>query len=88
MRRKQLKIPMTPEFVRSLALRQAPYIGQYGWRPSNKDLAELRQSTRDAIAYRTQGRAWRRAGFKAVTVRKLAGPGPAHPRRIRRNGSR
>jgi hypothetical protein len=76
MRRKQLKIPMTPEFVRSRARRDASDIGRFGWRPSRQDLENLRASTRDAIAYRTLGRAWRRAGFKAVTVRKLAGRAP------------
>jgi hypothetical protein len=73
------RVPETPEYLRNLALRQAPYIGQYGWRPSNKELAELRQSTRDAIAYRTLSRSWKKAGFRAATIRKLAGRAPVRP---------
>jgi hypothetical protein len=76
MKKSKLQTTVTPELLRSLALRQAPYIGQYGWRPSDKDLAELRQSTRDAIAYRVLLRAWKKAGFRAATVRKLAGRAP------------
>jgi DNA-binding transcriptional MerR regulator len=72
MRRKQLKVRVTPEFLRSRALRDARNIGQHGWRPSTQDLANLRVSTRDAIAYRTMARAWRSAGFKLAAIRKLA----------------
>jgi hypothetical protein len=73
---KKPKTVITPEYLRNLALRQAPYIGRFGWRPTENDLTELRQSTRDAIAYRTLGRAWRQAGFKTATIRKLAGRAP------------
>jgi hypothetical protein len=73
MRRKQLKLPMTPEFLRSRAQRDASNVERCGWRPSEHDLANLRASTRDAIAYRTMLRAWRAAGFKTRAIRRLAG---------------
>src|SRR5262249_36705258 len=72
MRRKQLKLPATPEFLRSRAQRDASGIGRFGWRPSNQDLANLRASTRDTIAYRTMMRAWHSAGFKVAAIRRLA----------------
>jgi len=53
MKKSKLQPAETPEYLRNLALRQAQYIAQYGWRPSKQDLAQLRASTRDAIAYRT-----------------------------------
>jgi hypothetical protein len=73
MKKRKPHLRETPEYLRSLARREASYIGQYGWRPSRKDLSQLRLSTRDAIAYRTLMRAWRAAGFKAGAVRRLAG---------------
>jgi hypothetical protein len=72
MRRKQLKIPVTPEFLRSVALRDAAGVGAYGWRPTAHELANLRASTRDAIAYRIMLRAWRSAGFSTAAIRRLA----------------
>jgi len=77
MRRKQFQIPMTPEFLRSRARRDASNVGRCGWRPTAHDLANLRASTRDAIAYREMLRAWRAAGFRVRAIRKLAGRTPA-----------
>jgi hypothetical protein len=73
MRRKQLQVPVTPEFLRSRARRDASGIGGCGWRPSKQDLANLRASVCDAIAYRIMLRAWRGAGFKTRAIQKLAG---------------
>jgi len=76
--KRKLHIRPTPEFLRSLARREARYIGTYGWRPSRKDISQLKASTRDPIAYRTTARAWRAAGFKVQAIRKFAGrPRPA-----------
>jgi len=72
MNKSNLPTTETPEYLRSLALRQAPHIKRYGWRPSKEDLAELRASTRDPIAYRILARAWRSAGFKIGAIRRLA----------------
>jgi hypothetical protein len=36
----------------------------------------LRHSTKHAPSYAVLSRAWRRAGFKAAAVRKLAGRAP------------
>jgi hypothetical protein len=72
----KLRVRETPEHLRTLAHREAPYIGRYGWRPSQKDLSRLKASTRDAIAYRTLLRAWRVAGFKTAAIRRLAGRQP------------
>ena len=71
--KRKFHIRQTPKYLRSLARREARHIGQYGWRPSKQDLAQLRASTRDAIAYRTLMRAWRFAGFKSGIIRRLAG---------------
>ena len=77
MRRRKLQTrTTTPEFARSRARRDATSVGIYGWRPSKHDLANLRASTRDPIAYRIMMRAWRTAGFRARAVRKLAGRSP------------
>jgi hypothetical protein len=76
MRRKQLKVRVTPEFLRSRARRDASCVGQCGWRPTKSDLANLRTSKQDAIAYRTMVRAWRSAGFKIAAISKLAGRKP------------
>jgi hypothetical protein len=73
MRKRKPPLRVTPEYLRSLAQREAGHITRCGWRPSRKDLSELRASTRDAIAYRTLTRAWRTAGFRAGAVRRLAG---------------
>jgi len=60
----------------SNAQRAAAEIGSYGWRPDNHDIQQLRFSIRHAPAYLILSRAWRRAGFKATAVRKLAGRVP------------
>jgi len=73
MRRQQLKIPMTPEYLRSLAAREAQYIERHGWRPSPKDIQQLRNSRRDALAYLTLARAWRAAGFPLTAIKRIAG---------------
>jgi hypothetical protein len=75
MKRKIQRTPVTPEYLRSLAQREARFIGKYGWRPSRKDLALLRTSKRDVVAYRTMLRAWRSAGFKTGAIQRLAGRG-------------
>jgi hypothetical protein len=73
-RMRKMRIRKTPEYLRSVAAREANYIVQYGWRPSQQDLANLQASTADAIAFRTLARAWRSAtGFKIRMIRKLAG---------------
>jgi hypothetical protein len=69
----RLCIRSTPELLRVTAAREAPRIGQYGWRPLQHDLAQLRQSTGDPIAYKVTMRAWRVAGFRMRAIRKLAG---------------
>jgi len=74
MKKSKLQTAETPEYLRNLALRQAQYIGQYGWRPSKRDLAQLRTSTRDAVAYRILARAWPSAGFRAGAIGRLARP--------------
>ena len=58
------------------ARRAAAEIGLYGWRPDGFAVQRLRLSTTHAPAYRILARAWRRAGFKAAAVRKLAGRAP------------
>ena len=73
--RKQLQVRVTPEYLRSLAAREAPRIGQYGWRPRPHDVVKLRQSTGDRAAYKALFRGWRRAGLKVHLIKKLAGRG-------------
>jgi hypothetical protein len=73
MKKRKPNIRVTPGYLRSVASREAPRIVRHGWRPSKKDLAQLRASKRDATAYRTTVRAWRRAGFKTGAIRRLAG---------------
>jgi len=75
MRRRKLRIRATPELLQVGAAREAPRIGAYGWRPRPHDLAQLRASTGDAIAYRVLFRGWRKAGFRTQAIRKLAGRG-------------
>jgi len=73
MQRRKLQVQITPEFMRSRARRDAAGVGAYGWRPTPHDLANLRASTRDPIAYREMLRAWvRSAGFSIAAVRRLA----------------
>jgi hypothetical protein len=75
-RKRKFHVPPTPEFLCVVANREARRIGQYGWRPTQADLAQLRASTGDAIAYRTTMRAWRAAGFRVRAIQKLAGRSP------------
>jgi hypothetical protein len=75
----KLRVQKTPEFLRNEAKRSAPRIGNYGWRPTQEDLSQLRASTQDAAAYRICARAWKRAGFKAVAIKRLAGRAPVRP---------
>ena len=63
-RQRKFQVLWTPEVLRIVANRAAPRIGAYGWRPTQQDLAGLRASASDAIAYRATARAWRKAGFK------------------------
>jgi len=72
MRRRKLQVRITPEFMRSRARRDAVGVGEHGWRPTAHELANLRASTRDAVAYRTMARAWHSAGFKVAAIRRLA----------------
>ena len=78
-RRNLLNVRTTPEFLRVIAARNAGEIARYGWRPSAEDLTLLRNSTKDAIAYRTCARAWKRAGFTAIAIKRLAGRAPRQP---------
>ena len=71
--RKQLQVRVTPEFLRSLARREAQYIGRFGWRPSRKDIKQLKDSRRDARAYLELARAWKRAGFPLTAIKRIAG---------------
>ena len=77
-RKRKFRVPPTPEFLRDVASREARRIGQYGWRPTQMDLAQLRASTGDATAYKIAIRGWRAAGFRVRAIKKLAGRGPAH----------
>jgi len=71
--RKQLQVRATPEYLRSLAHREAQYIGRFGWRPSRQDINQLKASKRDALAYLTLARAWRAAGFSLTAIKRIAG---------------
>jgi len=64
--------------MRVEAQRRAPQIAGWGWRPSQSDLRDLRESLKDARTYRTLARSWRRAGFRISTIRKFAGRAPAN----------
>ena len=76
-RQRKFRVLPTPEFLITVAKRAAPRIGSYGWRPTREDIAQLRDSTGNAAAYRATMRAWRKAGFKVRAIKKLAGR-PAH----------
>jgi hypothetical protein len=76
MKRQRFHVPLTPEFLRDVASHETRRIGSYGWRPTPQDIAELRASTGDAVAYRTALRSWRRGGFKVRAAKKLAGRSP------------
>jgi hypothetical protein len=71
--RRKLHVWETPELLRGGARREAQRVVQYGWRPTKKDLAQLKTSTRDPVAYLTMMRAWRFSGFKVRTIQRLAG---------------
>jgi len=75
-RKPKFHVLSTPEFLCVVANREARRIGQYGWRPTQADLAQLRASTGAPIAYRTTMRAWRTAGFRVRAIQKLAGRSP------------
>jgi hypothetical protein len=53
-RQRKFRVLSTPELLCVIAKREARRIGSYGWRPTQADLAQLRASTGDAIAYRTK----------------------------------
>jgi hypothetical protein len=72
----QIPGPVRIDLLRLHAQRQAQQIGRHGWRPHKDDLRDLRESLKDARAYRTLARAWRQVGFKVAAVRKLAGRAP------------
>jgi hypothetical protein len=72
-KRYQIPGPVRIELLRLHAQRQAQQIGSHGWRPHKSDLRDLKESTRDGVAYRTLSRAWKQAGFRACAVRKFAG---------------
>jgi hypothetical protein len=72
-RKQKLQVRVTPEYLRSLALREAQYIGRVGWRPSRKAISDLKASTRDPIAYLAMLRGWRRAGFPLTAIKRIAG---------------
>ena len=76
MRKRKLRIQVTPELLQAGAAREAPRIGAYGWRPTPHDLAQLRQSTGDARAYRVLAKGWRKAGFRTSAIMKFAGRSP------------
>jgi hypothetical protein len=73
------KLRATPETLRNAAARNAGEVVRFGWRPRAEDLALLRNSTQDAVAYKICARAWKRAGFKAVAIKRLAGRAPVRP---------
>ena len=83
-RKRKFRVPPTPEFLRDVASREARRIGQYGWRPTQMDLAQLRASTGDATAYKIAMRGWRAAGFRVRAIQKLAGRSSAHEVRTQR----
>jgi len=71
----KMEIPphLTREQLRAHAQRRAPLIASWGWRPDKNEVRDLRESLKDAGAYLTLSRAWRRAGFKTSAIRKFAG---------------
>jgi hypothetical protein len=71
--KRKLQVRMTPEYLRSLARREAQYIGRRGWRLSRKDIKQLKDSRHDALAYLTLARAWRAAGFPLTAIKRIAG---------------
>ena len=69
---RRLQVQISAEFMQSRARRDAAGVGAYGWRPTAHELANLRASTGDPIAYRILLRAWRSAGFSTAAIRRLA----------------
>jgi hypothetical protein len=65
--------PALIEQLRAHAQRRAPQIAGWGWRPNRDEIRDLMASAKDATAYRTLFRAWRRAGFRTSAIRKFAG---------------
>jgi len=80
MAKKKYQLPrhLLVEQMRNHAQRRAPQIATYGWRPSKSDLRDLQESTKDARAYRTLAKSWRRAGFRTSAIMKFAGRAPAN----------
>jgi len=80
MAKKRYQIPrhLLIEQMRAHTQRRAPQIAAFGWRPSQTDLRDLRQSVKDARAYRALAKAWRRAGFRTSAIMKFAGRVPAN----------
>ena len=76
-RQRKYRVLLTPEVLHTIAMRAAPRIGSYGWRPTREDIAQLRDSVGSVAAYRATMRAWRKAGFRVRAIKKLAGR-PAH----------
>jgi hypothetical protein len=79
-RKKQRRIPqhLLFEHMRVQAQRRAPRIVSWGWRPSQGDLRDLRESLKDAHIYRVLAKAWRRAGFRTSAIMRIAGRMPAN----------
>jgi len=79
-RKKRYRIPqhLLFEQMRVHAQRRAPRIADWGWRPSQSDLRDLRESTKDARTYRVLAKGWRRTGFRLSTIMKFAGRTPAY----------
>jgi len=63
---------ITAEFMQSRARRDAAGVGAFGWRPTAHELANLRASTADPIAYKIMLGAWRSTGFSIAAIRRLA----------------
>jgi hypothetical protein len=64
---------VTPEYLRSLAARDARDVVRFGWRPRPEHVARLKACTGDAAAFRALAKAWRAAGFPLMAIRRLAG---------------
>jgi len=80
MSKKKYRIPphLLFELMRVHAKRRASQIAAHGWRPSQADLRDLRQSLKDARTYRAYLRAWRTAGFRLSAIMRIAGRTPAN----------
>jgi hypothetical protein len=51
--KRKLHVRVTPEYLRSRARRDAPYIKLCGWRPTKKDIKELKakHTRRDCLSH-------------------------------------